>query len=184
MAFTDELLAHTDATVAIVGIDRDEIVLDEGRIPTDARTMHVHCAARGLGTPPQRPIFEPGRLTSQPILGGFACYQAAMLAVVAATVDSDEEKNRLCPPIPYWNRTADYASTFLRTMVGDQARAAHPTLAKWAKTTRLNPTSGLAAFREDPAVAATRERTKRFAFPAAVNLQKILRARGVAGSPS
>lgn len=165
-------------------IDRDEIVLDEGRVPTDERTLHVHCAARGLGRPPQRPVFEPGRVTTQPILWGFACYQAAMLGVVEATVESDEEKNRLCTPIPYWNRTEDYASAFLATIAGDQSRYAHPALAKWAKTTRLNPASGLAAFRDDPSIAATRERVKRFAFPAAVNLQTILSAPTPAARPA
>src|SRR6202050_5879497 len=33
-------------------IERDEIVLDEGRVPTSDRTVHVHCAARGLRRPP------------------------------------------------------------------------------------------------------------------------------------
>ncbi len=69
-------------------------------------------------------------------------------------------------------------------MAGDQARSAHPALTKWARTTRLNPVSGLAAFRDDPAVAATRERIKRFAFPAAVNLQAILSAPTPAARPS
>lgn len=44
-------------------IERDEIVLDEGRVPTNEGTVHVHCASRGLPRPPLRPIFEPGRVT-------------------------------------------------------------------------------------------------------------------------
>lgn len=88
-------------------IERDAIVLDEGRVPTSADTVHVHCASRGLARPALRPIFEPGKVTVQPFLWGFACYQFATLGVIEATVESDAEKNRLCPPIPYWDASRD-----------------------------------------------------------------------------
>ena len=131
-------------------IERDEIVLDEGRVPTSEGTVHVHCASRGLRRPPLRPIFEPGRVTVQPFLWGFACYQFAMLGVVEATVESDEEKNRLCPPIAYWDANADYLSAFLATLANERARAAYPALANWAKETRLNPRGGIALHRDTP----------------------------------
>jgi len=155
-------------------IERDAIVLDQGRVPTDERTVHVHCAARGLARPPLRPIFEPGRLTVQPISLSFACYQFATLGMVEATVDGDDEKNRLCPPIAYWDEDGDYLRAFLATMKGDSARAAHPKLASWAKTSRLNPVSGVAAHRDDPRVVDGRERIKRFGAAAAANLPKLL----------
>jgi hypothetical protein len=155
-------------------ITRSEIVLDEGSIPTGDGTLHVHCAARGLGSPPLRPIFEPGRVTNQAFQWGFACYQAALLGVMEATIESDDEKNRLCPPIHYWDANEDYLSAFLATMALESARSAHPTLANWTKTTRLNPASGLSAYRDQPAVKETRERIKRFAFPAVANLQKLV----------
>jgi hypothetical protein len=158
-------------------IEPNEIVLDEGTVPTDERTVHVHCAARGLVRPPLRPIFETGRETTQPFMWGCACYQFAMLGVIEATVESDEEKNRLCPPIPYWDRDEDYLVAFLAMISGEFARAAHPALAQWAKGTRLNPVSGLASYRDDPRVTEARERIKRFGAEAVGNLGKFL-ARG------
>ncbi len=158
-------------------IERGEIVLDHGRMPTGERTVHVHCAARGLGRPPLRPIFEPERVTIQPIFWGFACYQFAMLGVIEATIASDEEKNRLCPPIAYWDENEDYLAAFLATLVGDRARAAHPALASWTKASRLNPISGIASHRDDPRVIDARDRIKRFAAAAAANLQKLLSER-------
>jgi NAD(P)-binding Rossmann-like domain len=155
-------------------IERDAIVLDEGTIPTDERTLHVHCAARALAHPPLRPIFEQGRVTNQPFQWGFVCYQAAILAVMEATIESDEEKNRLCPPIAYWDENQDYLLAFLATMAAESARAAYPALASYCKACRLNPASGVSAYREEPAVTETRERIKRSAFPAAANLQKLL----------
>ncbi len=156
-------------------IERDEIVLDEGRVPTSEGTVHVHCASRGLPRPPLRPIFEPGRVTVQPFIWGFACYQFAMLGVVEATVESDEEKNRLCPPIAYWDASTDYLSGFLATLANERARAAHPALASWAKDTRLNPLGGIALYRDAPNVVDARERIKRFGAAATSNLVKLLR---------
>ncbi|HYD56507.1 MAG TPA: NAD(P)-binding protein [Burkholderiales bacterium] len=155
-------------------IERDAIVLDEGRVPTTERAVHVHCAARGLARPPLRPIFDPGRVTVQPFLWGFACYQFAMLGVAEATVDSDEEKNRLCRPLSYWDANEDYLSAFLAGLVGERARAAYPKLANWARTTRLNPLSGIDTHRDEPAVAEARERIRRFGAAAAGNMATLL----------
>ena len=40
-------------------IERDEIVLDEGRVPTSEGTVHRPLQRRGIRRPPLRPIFEP-----------------------------------------------------------------------------------------------------------------------------
>ena len=134
----------------------------EGRVPTSETTLHVHCAAAGLSRPALRPIFEPGRLNVQPHLLAFACYQFAMLGVVEATVDSDEEKNRLCPPIHYWDANTDYWSAFLTNLANERARAAYPALSSWIQATRLNLLSGILLHRDDPVVIDAGERIKRF----------------------
>jgi hypothetical protein len=155
-------------------IETDKIVLDEGSVPVSERTIHIHCASRGLPRLPLRSIFEPGRVTIQPFMVGFACYQFATLGVVEATIATDAEKNRLCPPIVYWDSNADYLSGFLAGLAYERARAAHPALASWAKATRLNPVSGIALMRDDPAVIEARERIKAYAGAAAANVQKLL----------
>jgi hypothetical protein len=155
-------------------IERDEIILDEGRVPTSEGTVHVHCAARGLARRPLRPIFESGRVTIQPFLWAFSCYQFAMLGVVEATIESDEEKNCLCPPIANWDENTDYLSAFLAALANNRAREAHPAVASWAKTTRLNPFSGIALRRDDPGVKESHERITRFGATAANNLVKLL----------
>ena len=155
-------------------IERDEIVLERGRVPTDERTVHVHCAARGVARPAPRPIFERGRVTTQPFAWGFACYQFAALGVAEATIEDDAEKNRLFPTIRYWDVSADYVSAFGAGLVSSTAIGAHPALAVWNKTCRLNPMSGLPAHRDDPRVIASRERVKQNALAAAINLQKLL----------
>ncbi|MGE5181167.1 MAG: NAD(P)-binding protein [Acidobacteriota bacterium] len=157
----------------VLAIETDEIVLSEGRVPTDAATIHVHCAARGLARPPLRPIFEPERITIQPFFYSFSCYQFAMLGVIEATIADDADKNRLCPPIFYWDTNADYASAFLAMLVGDRARGRHPALAAWMRATRLNPTAGLAAHHDDPRVAEARDVIKQHAAAAVANLARL-----------
>jgi hypothetical protein len=158
-------------------IERDRIVLDEGTVPTDEITVHVHCAAQGLARPPLRTIFERDRVTVQPCFWGFASYQFALLGVVEATVESDDEKNRLCRPVSYWDKNADYLAAYLVAMVADPSRSPHPAVAAWARETRLNPLGAMGRFREHPTVAEARERIKRFGAAAAGNIPKLLSAR-------
>jgi hypothetical protein len=158
-------------------IERDRIVLDDGTVPTDGNTVHVHCASQGLARPPLRTIFERDRVMVQPCFWGFASYQFALLGVVEATVDGDEEKNRLCRPVSYWDKNADYLVAYLAAMVHDPSRAAHPAVAAWARETRLNPLGAMGQFREHPTVAEARERIKRYGAAAAGNVTKLLSAR-------
>ena len=159
-------------------IGRHEIVLDEGRVPTSEEAVHVHCAAQGLARRPLRPIFEAGRVTVQPFMWSFACYQFALLGMLEAAFESDDEKNRLCPPIAHWDTSTDYLSAFLATLANQQARAAHPALASWVKDSRLNPLGGIARHGDAPSVVDARERIKRFAAAAASNLAKFLETSG------
>lgn len=117
-------------------------------------------------------------MTVQPIVWGFASYQFALLGMVEATLVRNDEKNRLCPPIPYWDTNADYLRVYLATMAGEQARGAHPALAAWAKQTRLHPFSALGEHRDHPTVGETRERIKRFAAAAVGNIEKLLSTGG------
>jgi len=158
-------------------IEKDALILDGGRVPTSAGTVHVHCAARGLARRPLRPIFEPGQVTIQPFLWSFACFPFAMLGVVEATIEGDEDKNRLCRPLAHWDKNPDYLSAFLATLVHSRTRASHTAVASWAKTTRLNPLSGIALCRDDPTVKVANELISRFGAAAAENLDKLLGSR-------
>ncbi len=156
-------------------IERDRIVLDEGSVPT-GETVHVHCAASGLARPVLRPIFEPGRVTVQPSLRGLACYQFATLGVIEATVDSEDQKNQLCPPMHTGTPTPTTGQPSWRPFrtIGP----ALPTRARrWMKNTRLNPLSGIALHGDDPVVIEAGERIKRFGAAAASNLVRFLRAK-------
>src|SRR5262249_19103354 len=96
---------------------------------------------------------------------------------IEATVEGDEQKNALCPPIFYWEEDADYLTAFLALLALMNAISDHPALASWNNASRLNPMSGILAHKDDPRVVASRERVKRSGPSAAVNLQKLLSKR-------
>lgn len=157
-------------------IGHDMIRLDQGQVPTTRKALHIHCAARGLPRPALRPIFEAGQITVQPFVWGFACYQFARLGAAEALLDSDEEKNRLFPPIAYWDSNEDYVTAFLANMVHERARAAHPALASWARESRLNPLGKIGQHNSHPAVIELRDRIARYGAEAAANLAGFARS--------
>ena len=125
--------------------------------------------------PASRPIFEADRVTLQPLFWGFACFPAALLGVIEASIADTAEKNRVCPPIRYWDEPRDYLSSYLARMAYERASAGHPAVAAWAQGTRLNPLSGLRAHAAHPLVVQTREDIKAYGAAAAGNLVKLLR---------
>jgi hypothetical protein len=155
-------------------IERDQIVLDDGGVPTRADTLHIHCAAGALPRRPVRPIFEAGLLTMQPFAWSFACYAFATLGVLEAVVDSDEDKNALCSPINYWDRNLDFLSSVLMTLDGERRRRRHPVLAEWMSTTRLNPFNAVSSDHNHPVVIESRERIRKLAPHTVANLQRLV----------
>jgi hypothetical protein len=123
----------------VLHVGTDHIDLAEGSIPTVAQQIHVDCTAAGIGAPPTRPIFEPGRITLQRVQSGVDPFSAALLGLVEAVKDGDEEKNALCQPIQVRGEAEDYASDLLLTLKGRTAWMGDAALRSWFVTTRLSP---------------------------------------------
>jgi len=58
---------------------------------------------------------------------------------VEATVDGDEEKNRLCPPSPFPDTTADWARMQVLGTRASMSFTSHPGIKAWADGVSLNP---------------------------------------------
>ena len=89
-------------------------------------------------------------------------------------IEGDEEKNRLCRPIRYWEQCGDYVTSYLALIASERARATHPALAAWARDSRLNPLSRLGEYSKHPSVMETRELLKNFGAAAMENLPKLV----------
>jgi hypothetical protein len=120
-------------------VDPGRITLTGGEVSIAPDAVVVHCAASGLKYPTLVPIWSRDVITLQAIRAGFPCFGAAFAGYVEATRDSDDEKNRLCPPSPYGNSMADWARM---NLLGSRAAAtfnAEPDIKAWADSVAINP---------------------------------------------
>ncbi len=120
-------------------VEPGRITLDAGSVATAKDALVVHCAASGLKYPRRTPIWGASAITLQPIRAGFPCFGAALAGYVEATRADDDEKNRLCPPTPYANTPAEWASMNVLGTVAATAFGAEPDIRAWADATSLNP---------------------------------------------
>lgn len=155
-------------------VERDRIILDDGIIPTTGDTLHLHCAAAGLVRPPLRPIFEPGRITLQPMFWGTVSFQYAMLGVVEAELHDDDQKNELCRPVHLWDRNVDFLIAYAALMANARARGQHPAVSAWSRTSRLYPFAELERYADDPRLPEARERSRAHAAGALSNLPRLI----------
>lgn len=155
-------------------VERDQIVLDQGTIPTSPRRLHIHCAAEGLRRPPVLPIFGAERITLQPVRTGLVPFNAALVAFVEAHRADDAEKNRLCPPNPYPDGILDWAKTLLIQMGADRAWSKEADITEWLEASRLNPTRGLRNHFGDPQVLQAAQRFSENVRPGIARLAELI----------
>jgi hypothetical protein len=120
-------------------VEPARLVFADGEVATAKDALVVHCAAAGLQYPPLVPIWRPEAITLQPIRSGFPCFGAALAGYVEATIDGDEEKNRLCPPSPLSNTPTDWARMQVLGIRAAMSFGSHPDIKAWADRVPLNP---------------------------------------------
>jgi hypothetical protein len=156
----------------IVQVKPGRLVLADGEVPIARDAVVVHCAARGLRYPPLVPVWGPQAITLQPIRNTYACFGPALAGYVEATIDNDDaEKNRMCPPVPFSNTTADWAH---QQVLGAQASlTSHPQLDDWANSVSLNPARVPPDLVGSPAVTAAEERFRQHMVPGLASLAQL-----------
>lgn len=156
----------------VIHVGMGSVTLQQGSIPTRVGEVFVDCSARGIGTPPTRPIFEPGRITLQRVQVGIDPFSPALIGVVEATDRAEEEKNRLCPPNRVTGEAGGVASDLLITLTARVAWFGEPDIWKWQANTRLSPFRDARLYMTDEARASV-NRLFASTAPAIENLQRI-----------
>jgi len=139
-------------------VDRGKLDFADGPVAVADDALVVHCAADGLKYPPLVPVWRPESITLQPIRAGYPCFGAALTGYVEATRDSDEEKNRLCPPSPYGNSMAEWAQMNLRGTKAAMTFSAEPDIKAWSDGVALNPARVPPGYTASAALDDARER--------------------------
>jgi len=115
------------------------LTLTDGDVAIAPDAVVVHCAAPGLQYPPLVPIWHERTITLQPVRAGFPQFGAALAGYVEATRSDDTEKNRLCPPTPYPDTTANWAFMHARGLQAGAIFNAEPDIKAWTDDIHLNP---------------------------------------------
>jgi hypothetical protein len=138
------------------------LVLDGGEVAAARDAVVVHCAASGLQYAPLVPIWGADAITVQPVRAGFPVFAAALVGYVEATVDDDNEKNRLCPPSPLPDTPTDWARMQVLGTRAAQSFASEPSIKAWADQVPLNPARTPPELADAPDVSAAIERFRKY----------------------
>lgn len=92
----------------VVRIEPDEIVLDQGSIPTSADRLHVDCTADGLSARETVPIFDGSQITLQSLFICQQVFSASVIGYVESRFDDEAQKNELCQPVPHPEFNRDF----------------------------------------------------------------------------
>lgn len=160
----------------VLRIATDRIVLEDGEIPTARREVHVDCTADGLPVAHARPIFEPGRITLQSLVGGQTCPAAALVAFLESSRSDDVEKNWLCPPNPNPRRAIDFIRSMSAILHGFATQMADSDLMKWSQDSRLSLTQAIGQHMNDHRMQSALSRWVAIAEPAARRAEEFVGA--------
>ncbi len=158
----------------VQSLGADRIILEKGEIPTERGHVHVDCTACGYHKRPVRPIFEPGRIVIQSLIGAVQTYYAAMLGFIESTGRDDAEKNRLCPPVAQVDVPLDWVR-FVHGMLKTSAlHATEPDITAWQASSRLNLTRGMENHLSEPRMKTALDRWQANAEQALENAERLL----------
>lgn len=158
----------------VTHIGEARIALEGGSIPTDEEQIYVDCTAEGLNGSRGRPIFEPNRITLQPVRTGLLPFSAALIAFVESAREDDVEKNRLCPPNPYPNAAVDWIATNAISQRVQMTWFEEPDLLAWMERSRLDVARGISAHLSEPQTQAAVARFLANLEPAVEKLESFL----------
>ncbi|MEO0882290.1 MAG: NAD(P)/FAD-dependent oxidoreductase [Pseudomonadota bacterium] len=165
----------------VEAIDVGTVKMKSGTtISAEPDTLYIDCTATAVDFVTKRdiPVFEPDRITLQPVFAPLASYSAAIVAFVEAQYDDDAKKNMLCKPVPLADTPAEWPMSMLGNLMNQNAWSQDDKMRDWTQACRLNPT---AAAVTDPAPFTEEEkaivsRVRQAVIPAAMNIQKLLAA--------
>jgi hypothetical protein len=152
-------------------IEPDQIVLEEGSIPSSPDHLHVHCAAAGLSDNPPRAIFTDDTITLQLVTRVGVTLSGALQGFLESTGRTTEEKNALCPPTVMPHTPFDYLRVVLAGIGTEMGWQEAPELQEWVDASRLNLLSGLGKNEDRTTVRDLQGRFFTALFPALDKLQ-------------
>lgn len=158
----------------VVEIGGDEIVLEDGSIPTSPQHVHIDCTANGLQRSEPIPVFEPGRITIQQLRTCQPTFNAAFTGYIETSRDNDVDKNHLCPPNPHPTTSVDMLRGILAQQLATNRWSEKTDIAEWMTRSRLNAVQTMNDHLGEPPMQEAIGRYLTAIEPGIANLERLL----------
>ncbi|MBX2875664.1 MAG: hypothetical protein KTR30_26335 [Saprospiraceae bacterium] len=160
----------------VQSIAADQIILDQGSIPTTPHHLHIDCTASAISNLEITPVFQDGRIIPQTVRSYQPLFSASLIAYIEAKFDSEQEKNALCQVVPLPNHDTDWIKMLTIFMMNQYSWNQHKSIRKWLLGNRLDGFSQLLAKadRHDPVKQAIIKRMRDNIMPAMMKLQQFM----------
>lgn len=160
----------------IKSIEKNEIILEGGRIAIEPNHLFVDCSANALNHSETVPIFSGNTITLQPVRGGQIVFSAAFIAHVETAYKDEIQKNNLCRVVELPNHDTDWIKMLAGTMRNQHNWKKDSELTKWLYHNRLDGFSHLLAdiSSDDEEIQAILERFRKSIKPAMNKLEKFV----------
>lgn len=157
-------------------IEKDQIILEQGTIPTNLGQIHVDCSATAISNVAIKPIFAGDLITPQTVRSYQPVFSAAFIAHVEATYEGEDKKNEICQVVPLPNHDTDWIKMSAVFMMNQYNWNQDQALRKWLLENRLDGFSQLMvnAPKDDEAKQAIKQRLRQYAMPAMMKLQQFM----------
>lgn len=160
----------------VVRIEKDQIVFEQGTVPTNLDELHVDCSASAITNVKIIPIFQGNLITPQTVRSYQPVFSAAFIAHIEAAYSNEEEQNAICGVVPLPNHDTDWIRMFSAFMMNQYTWSQHPELANWLLDNRLDGFSTLvkSADKDDEEKQAIIGRIRSNAVPAVMKLNEFM----------
>ena len=124
-------------------IEPDQIIMDDGILPSDPNTLFVDCSACAVGNSEETTVFQGDTIYLQTVRTVQPVFSAAFIAHIELTRDTEEEKNRLCQVVPLPNHATDWIRMQNAFMMNQYNWSQEKDLRAWLRGNRLDGYSQL-----------------------------------------
>jgi hypothetical protein len=157
-------------------IEKSQIILDEGTIPTSTNHIHVDCSATAIVQYDIRPIFEDGVITPQTVRSYQPVFSASVIAFVEANYKDEKTRNEICQVVMLPNHDTDWIRMLSAQLVNQFNWSKDTSLRNWLTTNRLNGFGNLVknVDKKDEEKMAILKRMRNSSMPAILKLQQFI----------
>lgn len=157
---------------------------DDAFVPIEAGALYIDCTASAVTRRPPVPVFDGDRITLQMIRIPAPTFSAALAAWVEVHIADEARRNELCATCSLPDKVADYPAAELANLRNQLVWSSEPELRRWIRESRLDGFAKVVR-------AVTPDETEKMAvllalrdraWPAAANLQMLVRQAADAGS--